>query len=365
MNPRSPRNHSVPKNGGWYTRLVSALLCLAVLTGCSMLPQEEETLAPPLKVPEQVTYETLEVKKGTIERKLRATGRFMSVSQVHAQFTEQGGRLETIHVKIGETVKKGDLLATLDVASLADDIRLQEIALERAQLGYERLKKQIAADAAMTDPALAPATVEANRIRNAYDLEMSALDIETNRLRLATLKRAYTESRLISPIDGNITYVADYITGDYIDTYATVVTVADPTQLQLRYADDRVGEFMTGMEVVVNFDQQQYEGVVVMTPVDQPMDAKESMKETVLIDLGELPEKARIGADAQIIATLEHSEDTIVLPRYTLNKNFGRTYVNVLVNDIREERDVEVGVQSETEVEILKGLEIGELVIIR
>ena len=189
MNPRSPRNHSVLKNGGWCARLVPALLCLAVLTGCSMLPQEEETLAPPLKVPEQVTYETLEVKKGTIERKLRATGRFMSVAQANAQFTEQGGRLEAIHVKIGEIVKKGDLLATLDVASLADDIRLQEIALERAQIAQERLKKQLAADAAMSDPALAPATVEANRIRGVYDLELAALDVETNRLRLTALKR--------------------------------------------------------------------------------------------------------------------------------------------------------------------------------
>jgi RND family efflux transporter MFP subunit len=361
---RPAARHAVPVSR--FTRgLVLLLAVLLLSSGCTMLPREEETLAPPLQIPEKVSYETLEVKKGTIERKLRATGRFMSVSQANVQLTEQGGRLETIHIRIGDTVKKGDLLVTLDVAALADDIRLQEIAVERSRLSLERLKKEIEAEAATADPALAPAAVEAKRVKNAYDVQMAQLDIETNRLRLEGLRRAYEESRLESPIDGKVTYVADFITGDYIDTYQTVVTVADPTQLQLRYAEERVGEFMTGMPVVVTYDRQEYEGTVVMTPVDQPLDAKESMKQTVLIDLPALPEDARIGADAQIIATLERSEDTIVLPRYAINKNFGRTYVNVLVDNIREERDVEVGIQSETEVEILKGLELGELVIIR
>ncbi len=366
MNPRGLITDSLRRRHGLFCRgVVLAMMCVFLFTGCTMLPREEETLAPPLKIPEKVTYETIEVKKGTIERKVRATGRFMSVSQANTQFTEQGGRLEAIHIRIGDTVQKGDLLVTLDVASLADDIRLQEIAVERARLSYERLKKEIEAEAATADPALAPAAVEAKRLRNAFDLEMAELDIETSRLRLEALRRAYAESRLLSPIDGKVTYVADIQTGDYVDTYQTVVTVADPTQLQLRYAEERVGEFMTGMEVVVMYEREEYEGTVVMTPVDQPLDAKESMKQTVLIDLAALPQDARIGADAQIIATLERSEDTIVLPRYAINKNFGRTYVNVVVNNIREERDVEVGIQSETEVEILKGLEIGELVIIR
>ena len=41
-----------------------------------------------------------------------------------------------------------------------------------------------------------------------------------------------------------------------------------------------------------------------------------------------------------------------------------RTYVRVLENDIPEERDVTVGVNNGTEVEITGGLEVGEKLVV-
>ncbi len=329
--------------------IAAALIGTMDFSACSMLPQEEETLAPPLKVPEKITYETMEVKKGNIERKIRVTGRFISVAQTNAQFKERGGRLSELKVHIGQKVKKGDVLATLETQTLGDDIKLQKIALERSQLAYDKAKKLYDADGGI----------------NKYDLDMARLDVEANQIRLRALQRAFNESQLISPIDGDVIYAANLKTGDWIDTFSTIITVADPTILQLRYSEDRVGDFIKGMLVDVNVDNVTYAGEVVMTPADLPIDANESMKNTVFIGLDEMPETARIGGDAQIVAILDAKEDTVVLPKFALNKNFGRTYVNVLKNNIREERDVEVGIQSDTEVEIVKGLEIGELVIIR
>ncbi len=365
MNPKIPFRTDAAKKCGMRALMAATALSMLLASGCTMMPQEEEALAPPLKVPEKVTYETLEVKKGIIERKLRATGRFMSVAQANVQFTEQGGRLETIHVKIGQKVKKGDVLATLDTQALGDDTRLQEIALERAQLGYDKLNAQYEATRTSTDPTAAPAEQKNRLLQAKFDLDLARLDVESARIRLESLRRALAESQLLSPIDGDVTYVTNLKTGDHVETYATVVTVADPTKLQLRYADDRVGDFSTGMQVTVTVDRVDYRGEVVMTPVDLPVDAKEELKETVLIAVEGLPEGIRIGQDAQILAILERREDTVVLPKYALNKNFGRTYVNVLKNNIREERDVEVGIQSETEFEVIKGLELGESVIVR
>jgi RND family efflux transporter MFP subunit len=361
-----PQSSSYGKHG---VRILLAAFSTAILlaTGCSMLPQEEATLAPPLKVPEKITFETVEVKKSTIERKVRVTGRFVSVSQSNIQFTERGGRLEIINVKIGQTVKKGDILATLDTETLKDDIKLQNIALERAQLGYNEARRVLAAEngANSSNPDMPRVDAESRKRQLQFNVDMARLDVEANDVRLQTLMRALNEAGLPSPIDGDVIYVTDAKVGDWIDTYSTVVTVADPNQLQLRYSDDRVGDFVTGMKVTVTFDEIMYDGEVVMTPIDLPIDAKESMKNTVLVAVTGMPADVRIGGEAQIVATLDLRENTIVLPKYVLNKNFGRTYVNVLKNNIREERDVETGIQSDTEVEIVKGLELGEAVIIR
>ena len=41
----------------------------------------------------------------------------------------------------------------------------------------------------------------------------------------------------------------------------------------------------------------------------------------------------------------------------------GRRYVNVLEDGVRVEKDVEIGLQTDTEAEIINGLEEGDLVI--
>ncbi len=367
MNPIS-RLHTRP-NGRHGIRILMAAAAATLLlaSGCSMLPQEEETLAPPLKVPEKITYETMDVQKGSIERKIRVTGRFVSVAQSNVQFTERGGRLKSIQVKLGQKVKKGDILATLDTETLADDIKLQEIALQRAQISLDKAKRAYSDEVGVAKYELdkSQREIEANKARLQDDVDMAKLDFDSNSIRLQALRRALDESQMLSPIDGDVTYITDVKVGDLINTFSTVLTVADPTNLQLRYSEDRVGDFVSGMKVTVNFDNSPYDGEVVMTPVDLPIDATESMKNTILVAVKDLPAGIRIGADAQIVAVLDQRSDTIVLPKYALNKNFGRTYVNVLKNNLREERDVEIGIQSDTEVEILKGLEIGEQVIIR
>lgn len=365
MNSKISGTHSKLSGSVLLMALAFVLSMLLLNTGCALLPEEEEMLAPPLRIPEEVTFETIEVARGTIERRLRASGRFISVSQENVQFTERGGRIDAIHVRIGQVVRKGDLLVTLDTANLEDEIRLHEIYLERAKISYDRLRDVAEVREAFADPGRSKAELELERVQREHDLNLAALEIETNNIRLVGLRRALAESKLFAPIDGNITFVSSVETGEYINAFTTLVTVADPTRLQIRYSDDRVNDFSMGMEVQLTVDRVEYTGTVVMTPFELPADASEAMQETVLIEMDELPETARIGGDAQILAILERREDTIVIPRFALQRIFGRTFVNVLVNNIREERDVEIGVQSETEIEILNGLEIGELVIIR
>ena len=60
--------------------IIAAVLIMFLFTSCTLMPVEEEVLAPPVKEPQKVEYETIEVKKGTIEKKIRCTGYFVSVA---------------------------------------------------------------------------------------------------------------------------------------------------------------------------------------------------------------------------------------------------------------------------------------------
>src|SRR5690606_28641602 len=98
--------------------LIIMTLLMTSLSGCYLFPKEEEVLAPPLVEPPEITYETQEVKKGVIEKKITASGTFVSIEQANMFFKHRGGRLKKIHVKVGDYVEKGQLIAELDSADL-------------------------------------------------------------------------------------------------------------------------------------------------------------------------------------------------------------------------------------------------------
>lgn len=328
--------------------ILLASMAAFLLSGCYFFPEEEEVLAPPIKEPEKVTYETLEVKKGTIERTIRCTGTFVSISQQDVFFKDRGGRLKEKCVSLGDDVKKGDLIAQLETDNILNDIKLQEIALKKAQIAYDNIKTRL--------------EIEGGR---KTELEVAQLDIDTNNIKLDNLKRELERTRLVSPIDGKVVYLSDTMLGEYINTYQTVARIADPKELQLRYSEDKVGEFRLGMKANVKIENKEYIGEVVMTPADMPSDANEMTRKSIQLKVENLPDNVTIGTSASIFLTLEKHEDVIVLPKHVVNNFAGRKFVNVLKNDIREERDIELGIQSDTDVEVVKGLETGELIIVR
>ena len=343
------RRSSAFKN---FPLLLTAILLTSMiafmLSGCYFFPKEEEVLAPPIKEPDKVTYETIEAKKGTIERTIRCTGAFVSVSQKDLFYKDRGGRLKEIYVTFGDDVKKGDLIAQLETDNILNDIQLQEIALKRSQILYDNIKTRLEIEGG-----------------SKTDLEMAQLDLDINNIKLNSLKRELDRTRLVSPIDGTLVYLSDVKQGEYINTYQTVARVADPKELQLRYSEDKVSEFRLGMKATIKINDKEYQGEVVMTPADMPFDANEITKKSIQFKVEKLPEDVAIGNSASISLTLEKHEDVIVLPKQVVNNFAGRKFVNVLKNDIREERDIELGIQSDTEVEVVKGLETGELIIVR
>lgn len=329
--------------------IAAVLIISALLSGCTLLPVEEEVLAPPVKEPPKVEYETMEVKKGTIEKRIRCTGYFVSVSTEDVYFRFSGGRLKKIHVKYGDEVKKGDLIAELESGDIKNKIDMQELVVRKAQLNYERIKTQI----------------DVNGGGSKYELEVAEIDLEMQKLTLANLYEELEKSRLVSLTDGVVVYLKEIEQGDFIGAYDVIATIADPKALQLMYSDSKVSDFRNGMKVDVVIDDVNYTGEVVATPLDAPQNADEVTKKSIRVKVDNLPDTIERGDDATLNLTLEKKENVIVMPRHMINNFIGRKFVNVLVDGIREERDVELGIQTDTEVEIVKGLEAGELVIVR
>lgn len=369
-------------------------LVLLISTSRFFMPAEEPVLAPPLKEPDPVVYDTFTVSLGTIEDKITARGYFEAEKEVDLSFKNMEGYLNKLYVSNGDPVLAGQLLATLDTESLSEDLArkrleaegaekslslLKEISrmdIEVAELELQELDENYQLSKSMEESIARMDLLDAERELEKQKISLSRLkleyasriseaeqDLALARMEQQELERDLNRSGLYSTLSGTASYVAFINEGEFIPAYQTVVTVADDRSLVLEYHGSDHTRFHLDMPVQVLYDDRNYEGRVILTPRQVPPNLYEQMQDVVRISVTDLPGECRPGDSATIEARLDWAEGVMVLPKRLVHKYSGRWFVKVLDDGLVSERDVSVGIESPTEYEITRGLEPGELVV--
>lgn len=362
--------------------------------GNLLVPREEEILAPPLRVPEKVEYKTHEVYYDSLVKKITNRGFFTSENQVDLSFSNRDGYLRKIYIRVGDPVKKGDLLAVLDTDMITNDIQIQKVLMEAAQnmlvilenrsqadldisrMQYEELKRDFDAKKQLQNTI---SRVELDKLENQvkiqeqmlsmkeYDYSSQILsaekDIELAKLQLKVLELELKKSRMTASVNGIAEYVAYVNEGEYIPAYKKIVTISDPYKLILQYKGSDYHQYYLGMQVNIKIDDKIHSGEVVMIPSSVPAEEFEKMKETIQIRVNDLPRDIERGKSAVIEAVLDWADNVLVLPKRLVHKYSGRWFVKILEDGIVNQRDVQIGIESASSYEILGGLEAGELVV--
>ncbi|WP_027088014.1 efflux RND transporter periplasmic adaptor subunit [Cohnella panacarvi] len=335
-----------------YSRAAGTAVLLAAsiaLAGCSLLP-DEEALQPPLIQPAEEQFDAVEAAKGNIQTFLRGNATFTSAAVESLSYKESGGRLKSINVELGQEVKAGDLIAELETGDLDVQLKLQKLNVERAQLLYKQARLSGA---------------------NETDLRLREIDLQREQISLEVMEKKLSEARLYSPLSGTVTFVDTMKTGDYVNAFQPVVTVADPSSLQLTYAAadaKNVSAVEPGMPVSLKYKGKAYAGKVLQTPSSAPVVADKAKADrnatTIVMSMDNPPGGIHVGDVAEMTIELQKRENVIVLPRAALRAYMGRNYVQISEGERRKEIDVEVGLMTPTEAEIVRGLEEGQKVIL-
>lgn len=327
-----------------------AIVALLSMTGCSLLPMEDETLQPPLVEPASEPLDIVEAAKGNIETYLKGTANFVSASSAALSFKESGGRLKSINAKVGEEVKEGDLLAELETGDLELQLKLQRLNVERARLLYLGAKTAEVSDT---------------------DLRLREIDLERETLQLDNMENKLTSSRLYAPISGVVIFAESLNEGEYVNAFQTIITVADPSDMQLTYVAAESKELLpieAGMPANLKYKGKEYTGKVLQSPSNAPLagDAAKAERNavTIVIGMDNPPDDVQIGHSAELTIRLQSRKNVLVLPRSAIRSYMGRSYVQVADGERRKEVDIELGLTTPTQVEIVKGLEEGDQIIL-
>jgi len=326
--------------------VMTMMTMLFILSGCNLLPQEEELLPFDLLQPADVTFITMQPERGTIQNILRDQATAISAVQYNMTFENRSGYLAEINVTFGSIVEEGDVLARLDTGNLELDIRRQEINIQKIELSI----------------------AEARRWGGQrYAIQQATLDLELANLTLEQLVNEYESASIIAPYAGEIVFLGDVRIGDFVSARRTVLILADPTQIMFEYSGQHARVLKYGMEADIDLDTGLTVPVKVsMTANEAPVEERDRYRDTIIftpLDQNDIPESVRLGRRFQFNIILEEKDDVIILPRHAVSLFMNQYYVQILEDGMRMQRDLVVGIVTNQEVEVVRGLTEDDIII--
>ncbi len=399
-------------------------VCLLVV-GCSgavaarPIPYSTYTFSPvvtPTATPKPIIKADYQVKRGTIVGTVRARGRVFS-ARAERLFFEIGGRVQTISVTVGSRVVEGMALAELKTTELENEVQLAEwnlelaylelkkaqampledelalleaeldkafLALQRAQAAYDIVLKGPGgpgAGASAEGLALQQATLNYEAAVSAYESKSANLKAEEVGLTLLWRKvaRAREEltraqarldkARLMAPAGGQV-YALEISPYDVVRPYQRVMTIVDPTVLEVRANLDEATarKVQVGQEVKITFDvlpDKPLEGRVMEVVPGISKEDESIIYLTTIAFVSRPPRQVEIGMIAGLEIEVERHEGVLLVPTRAVRVIGSRKYVFVVGEDGRlAEVEVETGLSNADQTEIVSGLKEGDAIVV-
>lgn len=330
------------------TVLAVLLLLMLFVQGCQLLPREEIEEAPALLPPPQERRNLVQVVRGYISEEMRKSARAEAVKEQFLAFT-QAGRVKEVRVEYNQWVEEGEILAMLETGDLEYNLKRAELDLESARISLEKTKLEKQLGGNISD----------------LDLRQQEINFQRTLLSYERIKEQYEAATLRAPFAGRVTTVA-VKPGDQIREYQDLIRISDPYKLEL-VVDVTVSDLdklQPGLPVRLEYTRGNWiTGKVVKVPKrgDKLPDGEQDRRVIIVMDDPNVEFQFR--ALHSVVILVRENPDALKVSRSAIREYFGRIYVRKVDGDLTTEVDVQTGIESTTEVEILVGLQEGDLLV--
>jgi membrane fusion protein, macrolide-specific efflux system len=326
---------------------------------------------------------TATVDKADITQLVQAAGVLQARTKVDVG-AQVSGQIQTLHVQLGQQVKKGDLLVSLDPELARNDVARAEatllqqkallesrqIDLATARREHERQRRLLAgeATAALEAERAASELAKIEADVRGQTAVMSRLQAD---LAQAQVRLAYT--RITAPMDGTVVSLPVQVGQTVIAVQITPVmlTLADLDTITVRtkvpeadIQSVRVGQ--TARFATLSGDGRRYEGRLrVIQPV--PERVGNAVFYNALFEVDNRDRALYSDMTVQVDIETGRSMGVLSMPMVALGERDkdGRFRVTVLDKAGQQSaRQVRVGLQDGTRVQVLDGLKAGDTVLL-
>ncbi len=295
--------------------------------------------------PQAVTVTAYIVKPEKLNNKIYISGTLLSNEEV-TLMPEIAGKVTRIYFKEGSTVKKGDVLLTIN------DIELQ------AQLKKLQVQEKLVAEQEARQKKL----LAINGIsQEEYDVMLSQVNATAADVEL--LRAQISKSQITAPFDGKIG-LKNISEGSYVTPGTPIATMqqSDPMKLDFYVPEKYVSLVKVNGKLTFTTEVGNEKHDAVVMAIEPKVDAA---TRTIQVRAKTDNKSGNLfsGSFVRIEFSLEESENALMIPTESIIPILKGQKVFVARGGKAEEVKVETGLRSENKVQILKGLTVGDTVI--
>lgn len=353
------------------------------------------------------------VKHETVREKVKVGGEAQLDPQLQAKITPRvAGTVSSFHVKVGDSVHKGDPLMTLYSREVAEIRAMFSQAKSRLSLAKTKMKRPLHSPAlSQAEIVEAKANLEVaeknlnraeslveDKIISQKDYELAKAEVEKAKAKLLIAKRDYSgfhgeyqEARitleketkileslgvplkgeggfftLVSPIDGIVTEQSVSL-GEGVEPVTHLLTILkpDPLWIVVDIYEKDFSKIKVGQKVFLKtaaFNNKAFTGTVsYISPMLEPH-VRTAKARIVLINHDHLL-KVGIFLQGEIVVA-EHTQ-AVIIPHEALSVEEGQNIVYVEKNPgTFEPRTVTLGIDEGEQYEVIQGLKAGERIVV-
>lgn len=285
------------------------------------------------------------LRPGSVTERIRSTGTLLADESVELT-AEASGKITAIQFEEGKRVQKGDLLVQINDA---------ELRAERTRLQHQL---QLAADRAERQKRLLK---EGGISQEEYDATFN--EVEVLKAELEGVQARLDKTQIRAPFSGvvGLRMVSE---GAYVTPQAQITTLSrlDPLKVQFAVPEKYAPRVRAGQSISfqVRGIEQTLSGQVYATDVAVE-DETRTLQLRARTDNPDGTLRPGMFADVQI--TLGTIDDAITVPSFAVTPTLDGQRVFVAENGTAQQRNITLGIRTDSLVQVTDGLALGDTVI--
>ena len=349
---------------------------------------------------EKVEFITKKAKKGSFSKKVDATGEIFATELIDVG-AQVSGQIKKLYVKLGDQVKKGDMIASIDSSTQQNSIDNKEaqLAIYKAQLESAKVALNIAKTQFDRENALfsknATSKQEFETAKNTFSSNSAKIkeleaQIKQTNIELSTAKINLGYTKITAPRDGTVVsvQVEEGQTVNANQTTPTIVNIADLShvKMKMQIAEGDITKIKVGTPVeysILSEPTKKFQTTVssidpgLTTLSDGSYGSSSSSKSSyssssssssaVYYYAQSIVDNKdgilRIGMTTQNELLIANVEDAIIVPSIGIKKDENGTFVYVLKDGKAVKTAVKTGIKDNLDTQIISGINEGDEII--